>query len=361
MMPIKVVYVNSYQGSGIGDFGKHIYDELHANKSVQIRYLESGENWTDLFRIWRSILFTKETAILNMGFTSFGKSPFKNFMNFLLIFIKQRILHKNILIILHDSPDIVNENISGYRFFSLMKWGGNIATKLMSSSHIIVFSEELKSILIKKYGIKKVNYYPMPCISEFKSLFNSERDDIKIVNVGYIAPYKGLDILPDIKKELEKSGMKNIEFNVIGKPHKLLYKTKKGREEIDTLILKLKKSGVNVMGYVPTREVETMLKKGKNIAILPYKLEYGSSSSAIFFIERGIPVIAINHKEFIKFKELGAGVVTFNTFQDIPKILKSFTEGKNNLMELSKQNREYCEKYNVNNFINVLLKISINS
>ncbi|MGC8725545.1 MAG: glycosyltransferase [Thermoplasmata archaeon] len=355
-MDKKLIYVNSYTGSGIGDFGRHIYDGL-SKKVLDIKYVNTGEEWNDLYRVWKTILFSRDIVIFNIGFTSFGKSAIRNFLNFLMIFFRKKILRRNNIIILHDSPDIINKNVSGYKLFFIMKLGGKIATRMMGGSHIIVFSEELKNILNFKYNVKNVDFYPLPCITDFKPMFNIKSDNIKIINIGYIAPYKGLEILPDIKKEVEKSDIKNIEFIVIGKPHKVLYNTDNGKEQIDILISMLKKSGINVPGYVPTQEVDNILKKDMCIALLPYKLVYGSSSSAIFFIERGIPVITTNQKGFIKFKELGAGLITFNTAHDLVEILRRLIVNKNEAMKLSNQNAEYCKKYNMNNFINRLMEL----
>ena len=360
MTLIKLVYVNSYLGSGIGDFGKHIYDELHANKSIQIRYLETGENWADLLRIWRSILFTKENVILNVGFTSFGKSPFKNYMNFLLIFIRQKILHKNILIILHDSPDILDKKTAGYRFFSVLKIGGMLATRLIKYSAIVVFSDKLKDVLVNRYHGCMIHYFPLPCTidPEHINAFKSNSSKIKIVNIGYIAPYKGLELLPSIKKELMLLGINDAEFVVIGKPHRVLYKTVNGKKYIENLFTMLNGANIQLTGYMATDKIDQMLKNNRCIAILPYRSVYGSSSSAIFFIERGIPVVAPDLHDFSKFKELGAGlVITKNNPAEFAMALKKLVVNENELNLMAEQDLEYCKKYNLKNFTDELLKI----
>ena len=71
--------VNAPRGSGIGTFGLKFKAEFQ--KKEMIDYIEIDPTWKGLFSLWGELWNRNHKVIFNLGFTSFGKSIYKNFLN----------------------------------------------------------------------------------------------------------------------------------------------------------------------------------------------------------------------------------------------------------------------------------------
>ena len=344
----KTIIINAPRASGIGTFGWKFKAEFE--KKRMIDYIEITPTWKGLLFLWVKLWNRELKIIFNLGFTSFGKSIYKNFLNFLMLKLYS-IINPSQSIILHDSIDTSNLQYSGYSNSKLLPIGGKIAIQMLKNYNIFVFSKIFHDVLKDKYGFEKVKYFPFPSENELLSECYRFDGDPLLLNLGYIAPYKGLEILPEIKSKLN-----NIKLMIVGNFYESFLTTKDGPQYKRNLIALMNESGVTMTGYLDEERVKELIKKHKTIAILPYISGYNASYSALFFIKLGIPVVATNLELFLEIQNNGAGIVlSERTPSDIAntilKILNSqvFVEG------LIESDRKYCAKYSFRTFCEFLI------
>lgn len=350
----KLILVNSFRGSGIGDFGWKLKAEFE--KILQIKYIEIIPSWRGFVRLWKQFIIFKGEVIFNMGFTSFGKSKYRNFLNFFMLKLLS-ISHPQQSIILHDSIDTTDLKNISYSNSALLPLGGFIATKMLKNFKIFVFSKLYRNILNKKYHFAHVYYFPFPCENINISNLNTQKMKPILLNVGYIAPYKGLDILPDIKSKMD-----NIDTMIIGNYSRTFISTKEGikfRDEFENLI---KNSEIKHSSYMQEDELIRFLSKRRTVAVLPYLSGYNASYAAIMFVSLGIPVVATNIDIFKESQENGAGILiverNVNSFVDaITKLIQStkFTQ------DLIEKDINYCKQYSLNTFCSFIIDLISNS
>jgi len=348
----KIVFVNSFRGSGIGDFGWKLKNELE--KKVGIKYIEIEPSWKGLIRLWKDIMWCNSKVVFNIGFTSFGGSIYRNFMNFLMLKFFST-LHKSPSLILHDSIDTSNLEHSGYSYSQIMsrivRLGGSIATKMLSNFKIFVFSRRFYDILNEKYGFKHIKYFPFP--TESRTCLECYRRDKNplLLNVGYMAPYKGLEILPEIKNKLN-----GIETVIVGNFHKILLSTEAGSKYRETLVNLMKDSEIKLAGYMEDSNLIEFVEKHRTIGILPYVSGYNASYSAILFVALGIPVVATNIDVFKESQNNGAGIVLVDRDPNaFVSAIKDILETPGLSEELIEKDRKYCAKYSMFNFSDLII------
>ena len=342
-----VTFINSFRGSGIGDFGWKLFAEL--KKSNDIVYHESTPSWKGLLRIWKTVMSYKGVVIFNLGFTSFGKSAIRNLLNFMMIKIWSN-SHPNTIVILHDSVDTSNLSHSGYSHLNIISLGGNIATKMLKDCKIFVFARHFLDILKSKYGFKNVYYFPFPCEEkEITKCYNNSGSPM-LINLGYIAPYKGIEILPEVKIRL-----KSVDISVVGNFHKTLLTTQKGITFKNNIEKLMRNAGIDLLGYLTDDQVKDLVSRYKTIAVMPYHSGYNASSSALYFVSLGIPVVASKIDVFTESKLNGAGIILVDRDADsfVTAILGLINN--NDVVErLIADDISYCEKYSMETFSNFL-------
>lgn len=347
-----VIFINSYSRTGIGDFGDLIKRELTGKKGINIVCLETSINWASFFSLWRRIQKSKSSIILNIGFTSFGKSPLRNFLNFVLIGFSSFMLRRKFNIILHDSPDIISQRDSGYHFFRLMKAGGKIATFFSLRSNIYVFSYLLYEKLKQNYKVSSIMYFPFPCsnLPDVREIDRQKRQ--MILTIGYIAPYKGLEALVDLKKKTH-----DIDIYVVGSDHRMLSSGPEGRDYFTHLRRDLEDSNIFMPGYLDNDQIEDLLTRFNVVGILPYKYTSGSSFSAAYMVERGLPLVTTDLPEFKKLQEMGMGIICSpRSIEELKKGINLLLSDEELYATMSKNNQTYCKKFSISNFVNVLLE-----
>ena len=350
--PIKVLFINSYNRSGIGDFGQEIRRHITKNTKNELMYLETSKTWRSFFYIWRNVILFKGKVLFNLGFTIFGKSIFRNLLNFFLIFLVSLFSPGKILAILHDSPEITNSENSGYKNFRLIKAGSQIATEFLRNTRLIVFSVELQKVLTVKHSLKRVSFQPFPCgrIPD-KTTFNIAKP-VLILHVGYISKYKGLEIFPDLKRALNNK----VEIAVIGGDHAVLSKTAIGASYLKKLRSDLVNADIKVPGYLSESEIQKIMVRYRVIGILPYRMTSGSSYSAIYLIERGIPVITTDLPEFLELKRKGGGLITVSrNVNCLSAAIEEIIDSRTKYEQLVHSNIDYCTKNSIVTLIDNLL------
>ena len=342
----KILFVNSLNSSGIGDFGNVLYSAINS-VHLQKTQIHTDNSWGSFLSNWNTIFKFPGKVLMNLGFTSYGKSPFINFANFFLIFLYSKRFSGRMQVILHDSPDITIGERAGYEHFKLIKLGGGVATRLLRGLQVHVFSVMLFDILRNEYKFKNVYYHPFPCLIASKSQKFSENSKAIVISIGYIAPYKGLELIPGIKKALP-----NVDFIMSSASHPILSKTAKGSKYLHNLLCVLKESGVDLRDYIQEEEIAKLTSERRVIGILPYVVTSGSSYAVTFLMGLGIPVLATDLPEFRALYEHGAGIVLCERGSDrfADEIIKLMNHPEL-YQESLKRNIQYCAKYSLQNLI----------
>ena len=259
----------------------------------------------------------------------------------MLIGALSSLMKRDVRVILHDSPELFESNTTGYRFLKLKKVGGGVATRFLKGTRISVFSVQLHRILKGRYSFANVELYPFPCTGDATVRPNPGGKPL-VLSVGYIAPYKGLEILPEIKKL-----MPDVEFMVAGKFHSMLQKTRSGREYMEQLEKKLLDAGIKMPGYVPDEELNSIISAHRVVGILPYKSTSGSSYGASFLIEKGVPLVLTNLEEFNYLHLCGAGcIIADRTPLGIADSISILLDTPDIYTELVDYNIRYCKSNN---------------
>ena len=344
----RTIIVNAPRGSGIGTFGSKFKAEFE--KKAVVDFIEINPTWKGLLSLWLKLWNRNIGIIFNLGFTSFGKSIYKNFLNFLMLKLYS-IINPSQSIILHDSIDTSNLEYSGYSNSKLLPLGGYIATKMLKDYNIFVFSKIFHDVLKNKYGFTNVNYFPFPSETEMLMECYGFQKKPLLLNLGYIAPYKGLDILPEIKNKLD-----NIETIIVGNFYEVFLSTKEGPKYKEDLMSLMDRSGVKLVGYLEEERVIELIKKYRTIAILPYISGYNASYSALFFIKLGIPIVATNLELFSEIKNNGGGIILADRTPDNIAIAVLEILNSRDLAEsLIENDREYCSKYSIKKFCEFMI------
>jgi glycosyltransferase involved in cell wall biosynthesis len=344
----EIIFVNSFRGSGIGDFGWKLKCELEGK--LRIKYLEITPSWKGFIRLWKMLMLSNLQVIFNLGFTSFGKSIYRNFFNFLMLKLYS-ITHPWQSVILHDSIDTSNLENTGYSNSRLLPVGGAIATKMLKNYNIFVFSKTFHDVLKKKYGIINVNYFPFP--TENGTILECYKPDKEplLLNMGYIAPYKGLAILPEIRTKLN-----NIKTIIVGDFYSSLLLTKNGPKFKEELVTLMRNSGITMFGYMNDARLIELVKEYQTVAILPYISGYNASYSAIFFVTLGIPVVATNLDIFLESQRNGAGIVLVDRTPDaFATAISTILNSSDTTRHLIEDDRKYCARYSIHNFCDFLI------
>lgn len=352
VMPTKVLFVNSYMRSGIGDFGQEIRRQITKNAKHELMYIETSETWRSFFYVWRCVILFKGKVLLNLGFTVFGKSIFRNLLNFFLIFLVSVFSPRKISAVLHDSPEITDSENSGYENFRLINAGSRIATEFLRHTKLVVLSVELYKVLTVKHKLKRVRFQPFPCSRIPTKKTSNFAKPVLILHVGYISKYKGLEILPDLKRALKNK----VEIAVIGGIHAVLSRTPIGASYLEKLRSDLGNADIKVPGYLSESEIQKIMARNRCIGILPYRMTSGSSYSAIYLIERGIPVITTDLPEFLELKRKGGGLITVSrNVNCLLTAIEELMDSETKYDQLLLSNIDYCTKNSIATLIDNLL------
>ncbi|MDK0817283.1 glycosyltransferase [Clostridium perfringens] len=196
----------------------------------------------------------------------------KVFLKFLIRIIQLKYLkfkNKKIIWTMHNKAphELKNNKLVNILMKSIAK----------SSDKIVILSEEtileLKGLISKNEIEKKVvkiqhpNYigeYPIPILKKNKS------NNLKILFLGMIRPYKNVELILDIAKEFED---KNIDFIIAGKPI--------NKEYENILINSIKSNNVKtIFKFINDNEMINLINES-DLLLLPYDLKSSLNSGSI--------------------------------------------------------------------------------
>ena len=196
-----------------------------------------------------------------------------------------------------------------------------------------------------------MNYFPFPAENEtILECYKPDKSPL-LLNMGYIAPYKGLDILPEIRTKLN-----NIKTIIVGDFYGSLLSTKNGPKFKDELVTLMRNSGITMSGYMNDARLIELVEEYRTVAILPYISGYNASYSAIFFVTLGIPVVATNLDIFLESQNNGAGIVLVDRTPDaFATAISMILNSSDSTRRLIEDDRKYCARYSMHNFCDFLI------
>lgn len=344
-----IILVNNYNRTGIGDFGHDLLAHL-GGQGLHLKLVPTPTSWMDFPKYCFSTLTFDGNAIFNVGLTSWGRSPARNFLGFALIRLRKATGHKD-LVLLHNVIETIDSEKSGYKVSSLTAKGAHVAVKQLSRVPVVVFSKRMDQLLRDRYQISPVLSHPLPIDvhPEAKSL----RGRIPtVLMIGYLAPYKGYDLLLDALKT------RDIQANVIiaGDAHRMLKEDPGYLKFLDTVEQEARALHAQRLPRVHERDLPSLMSK-VDLGILPYSACQGGSAVASLFISYRIPILATDLPEFKELAEMGGGVVLS------PYDPKEFSRRMKDLLEnpvfldgLRDKQEAFGRMFNWGNFVERLLE-----
>jgi glycosyltransferase involved in cell wall biosynthesis len=171
--------------------------------------------------------------------------------------------------------------------------------------HIFVHTQAMKDELARDFGVhpQKVTVIPfgindtVPVTEltsrEARDLLSLSKDDIVLLFFGYIAPYKGLEILIDALSRIAP-GVRNVKLIIAG----AVKNSETYWHGIESRITRydLHERIIRRINYIPDEEIEVFF-KAADAVILPYKFIYQSGPLLLAY-SFGLPVIANNVGSF---------------------------------------------------------------
>ena len=341
-----VLVLNNYTQTGIGDFGLNLTRSLkEAGLLVEVR--ETSLGWKGLLSDLKVILTHDATLVANIGLTSWGKSGVRNFLGFLGLGIRSR--RKQTTVILHNTIEIIDQKDAGYVFSHLTTIGAQFAVGLIRKAKVIAVSYQVYHTLLQKYKFNNLKYLAHPCTYDATDAFheNNTVNQKRVVTVGYLAKYKGIEAFISVAKELRDAA----KFSIIGGTHRILNSDPAFIEWHKSVLNAAEDAGVEIMGYLTNEKMFDELKHS-TLGMLSYTSSSGASGSLSTMASAGLPAVTSNLPEFEFVAKDGAGIVTANCndIATLTSIVASTLNDKDTLSQLSDKQRNYAKNHSWNSF-----------
>jgi len=336
--------VNNYAHTGIGDFGFDLHAKLKT-RGIDLRLSATPMTWKGfLGHIMATICFDGQ-VVYNVGLTSWGRSPLRNFLGFLSILVRYKTGKKDVLL-LHNLAEAVDVNTSGFHVSSLVTKGAHLAINQVRDLPIVVFSRNVRNLLMEHYGIVPAFWHPIPV--EKQPMGTKSKNDVPVLlAIGYLAPYKGYGLLLDVLKEDHLK----VETLLVGDEHKLLSQNPAYQQFVSELRLRAAAQGVTLLPKVPTQDLPEFMSR-VDLGVLPYSASQGASAAAALLTSYQIPILATDLPEFQELANLGAGVVLSPSDPAVfAHAMKDMLEDPTSVESLREKQRQYADKYSWDNFL----------
>lgn len=295
----ELLLLNNYTRTGIGDFGSNLIETLRAQGTV-VRVEETGLGWGGFFGGLRRVRAWGGPMIANVGLTSWGRSGARNLLGFYGLGKAAR--RGRTVIVLHNLIEIIDPKDAGYRVGWAKRVGARRAIRFLRKAKVVVLSQRLKEILQMNYGMDAL-FLISPC-KLLPGDTPSAPTRPRVVTVGYLAPYKGVETFLQVAEELRGRA----EFVMVGGIHRVLATDPKFAAWHEGIRRRAAAAGVELTGYLEEEQMNALL-RGSSLAILSYTSTSGASASFSTLAASGVPVIASTLPEFQLVRENGAGVV----------------------------------------------------
>ncbi len=343
-----LMLVNNYANTGIGDFGLDLHKNL-ARRGIHTKLASTPISWIDFPRYFLSTLTFNAQVIFNIGLTSWGRSPLRNFLGFLAIRLRYDLGRKDV-VLLHNVIEAIDLGSAGYNVSPIAQKGAHLAIEQLCKIPIIVFSQRMEKILLRHYGVAPVFWHPLPVDSQTTRTM-AENDLPTLLMIGYLSPYKGYDLLLDA---LEIANFSTRVF-IVGDEHRILSEDPMYRAFLADLRSRAQAQRITCIPKIPSKHLPKLMAK-VDLGVLPYADCQGACAAANLLISHHIPILATDLPEFRELADQGSGIVLSpRDFREFARRMKE-TVGNPRLMEhLRAKQKQYGERFSWESFIERLL------
>lgn len=333
-----ILLLNNYAGTGIGDFGDRV-QTLLAERGVTVHVEETLLGWSQFFRQFRSIVGYRGVLVANLGLTSWGRSGPRNLLGFFGLRLRG-LRGRRTILLLHNAIEVIEPEDTGYRVGPVARWGAHFAVRLARRAEFVVFSRSLAEALRRNYGIAPASAQVHPCEAPAGRPSPLTAQPV-VVSLGYISPYKGTPTLLEVFRRLRP----RIRLKLIGKPHRLLSGDPEFARPTALLLRTMETEGVELAGFVPDRELASVL-SGCSIGLLAHTSTTGASGSFARLAGAGLPVVLPDLPEFRDLKAAGAGVVLARADPgSLAQALEGLLDEPARWAELVEQQRQFVDRF----------------
>lgn len=343
------LFLTNYRGGGIGDFGASLGSHLN----IRLGKLKIEEtSISGRGSIQQSVFVAKYEGniIANLGLTAWGRSGVRNFSGFAALGMHQALGRRTISIV-HHAIEILDATETGYSIPVALRYGAHLALRTLSRCDLVVFSPRLKDLLMRSYSARSVWLVPLPGEQARIVARLQFGGKPKIVNVGYWAPYKGIDIFLGVAEKLRPIA----DFFLVGSPHAVLSRDIKFGQEVERWRGSAKRLGVRMPGFLPTDQLDTAFSED-SVGVLPYTSASGASAAFQVFADRGIPVVASDLPEFRYLAEQGAGILLAQpTVESISGAVLSLLSDSEAWAKLARKQLSFTQRYSWIKFVDQLV------
>lgn len=345
-----ILLLNNYPNSGIGDFGNNLALALR-KLSIVIEIIETTTEWRGFVRpLWRT-LFTKNKLVFNIGLTAWGNSKVRNFLGFIAIACISFL--KPTTVILHNLIEIVDTRNTGYKIGKIAVWGSHVAVKLLRRANVVVMSDRMQHELVSKYRVASSICLVSPCWD-----IPSGGIDLavppRVCTLGYIAPYKGVEIFLECAEMLRDRA----DFIMIGRPHRVLSSDLRFKEWLESIEKRAERAGVRLLGYLAEADLRSELQRC-SLGVLPYTSSSGASATFSTMASAGLPVVSSDLPEFRFVESMGAGIaiVPGHCAREFAKYIGSLISNHDLLTRMSLNQKKFASNNSGTKFAKELLLI----
>jgi glycosyltransferase involved in cell wall biosynthesis len=343
------LFLTNYRGGGIGDFGATLWTHL-VTRLKEVRIEETSIDGAGSLRQSIAASTYRGHVIANLGLTAWGRSGARNLIGFASLGIHQS-LGLPTTAIVHHAIEMLEPKDTGYDITPAVRYGAHFALRCLSACNIVVFSPGLLDLLRRDYDARAVWLTPIPGDPVRLTPKTPAVGRRRIVNAGYWAPYKGIDLFLDVAEQLGSAG----DFYLVGRPHALLLSDPTFRAQVEQWKSRASRLGVRLPGFLSPDQLDAMFAEG-TIGVLPYSSTSGASASFQLFAERGIPVIASDIPEFRFLEQRGAGVlIAPPTVEGMSSAIVRLSEDSHLWLLLAKRQADFSDRYSWGPFLDGLL------
>lgn len=376
---------------GIASYTKNLLSSLSGHKIVlaeklpgetnctegetEVRRIWKRDSFSTFFRLFMSMRkFKEKTILFEFEHAMFGEALSLIPLPFFLFFVN-KILDKKVFFVFHQVIGNIDE-LAGHlnlKRRSLKSYILNLLIPifykltLMNVTKAVVFEEDLKKRLgnsekieVIPHGVEifvnKLN------VGQARKQLGLPNDKFILLCFGFLAWYKGSDLIVDIFAHLPKKIRQNFSLILAGGPNPNHIGKSFYNKYINKVKESAKRNGVLVTGFVPEEEIPLYF-EASDLILLPYRTFMSASgpmSLALSFEKPFLISPALNAmtktKDFAwAMRQSGISekdLIFRRSETNLENMLKAFQVGnlKQNLIKFNKvlRNERYFEKIAVN-------------
>ncbi|MCS7119993.1 MAG: glycosyltransferase [Nitrososphaerota archaeon] len=301
---------------------------------VDVKPVWRPDSLLGILNLWFEIIRSKSKVMhFNVSLSVFGRSRIVNFLGLLSVTVA-RLSRKRVIVTLHNIPEGVRLNVSGYRDNLVNRIGLEIVTKIvLSSAHtVVVLVRRYVKLLMSRYGAGNVVWIPHGAwFTDHHPSWKWQDGRVSVLFLGYLSQYKDLKLLSDVVKEIGG------ELLVSGRPNPNF--VEEGKRVIEGV---LRERHVKYLGYVSNERLPNLVSRVA-VAALPYRACAGTSGVIHLLCGLGVPFVAFSTYELKELAEEGAGILLVDMSKEALRYGIMRVASDRQLAEsLSKRSRDFA-------------------